>query len=170
MWLTNVQCTGGEAKLSECSWSWDTSVCDESEAVSVVCYGKWCARIIGKLCTAANWEPPTLAHKRTTCVVLSRPCQLSRPTMNAHNIILLATAHGLRPTDERPLRLAGGEGPYQGRLEVQYFNGTWSSVCGEHWGFGGRTTDKVCRSTRSMLRHKEPKHWGNKRGRARSGT
>ncbi|XP_078330906.1 uncharacterized protein LOC111125451 isoform X2 [Crassostrea virginica] len=49
----------------------------------------------------------------------------------------------IRCSPKAPLRLVGGENPYEGRLEV-YYNGTWGTVCDDSWD--ERDTAVACQS------------------------
>ena len=42
----------------------------------------------------------------------------------------------------QPVRLSGGSGPHEGRVEVLY-NDTWGSVCDDYWG--KPDADVVCK-------------------------
>ena len=112
MWISEVYCTGNEARLEDCQLSWGRAVtfygaqettveCTPQDAVNIEC------GLTPPASTALVWLGCT--------VRLTLPSSLS----NTYSLAGLAAVK---------LRLAGGMPGQSGRLEV-LFNGTWGTVC-----------------------------------------
>ena len=83
--------------------------------------------------TVASTAPSLTAPNRSAGAVAEEPPPPPPPT------VPLPSA----PPPPLPIRLAGGQRPREGRVEL-LFNGTWGSVCGKGWGW--TAAHVACRS------------------------
>jgi len=134
IWLDNVQCSGMERHVSECSHSgWGYQNCEHNEDVAVSCVDDTSeTSSMSSSGITSNMTSPT------TSTVFS-----TTSTQSPHQHTTQTSSTVLPCQEDGRVALVGGISQREGRLEVCH-NGTWGTVCDD--GFNDRAARVVCYS------------------------
>ncbi|XP_068817470.1 deleted in malignant brain tumors 1 protein [Capricornis sumatraensis] len=157
--LDDVKCTGSESSLAQCPHSgWFTHNCGHHEDAGVVCSDLPVMRLASGRSRCEGLVEITTTAPGGQCVTTLGPAghpgavpaaglAAPRSSLFGDGFGPISLDHvlctGDRPTwADLPLRLVGGRGLCEGRVEVRH-EGVWGTVCDDHWSI--RDARVVCR-------------------------
>uniref|UniRef100_A0ACB8EUX4 Uncharacterized protein n=1 Tax=Sphaerodactylus townsendi TaxID=933632 RepID=A0ACB8EUX4_9SAUR len=151
IWLDDVQCQGGESKLTECLASpWGTHNCRHNEAAGAVCSDEMPLTMVEEhlatlVNTLAPQRPQPIPHRRSPRPTQPTSDQVEYVAHEASRHVGKSSTEGhLKATlvGQWQVKLVGGSGSCAGRVEVLHKD-TWGTVCDDGWDVLDATV--VCR-------------------------